>query len=707
VDFLTTYLSSLFDTVVNPAVRYSSIYLICTLVLARILWIMRGRPESFIAWMLPRRIYAHRSNLVDIKLFLVNHFLSFVGLFGALFFAPLVAFAMLELFNGEVPDFETLPRATLAANLLTTLVVVMTTDFCNYWSHRISHDWKWLWPFHAVHHSATVLTPLTVSRAHPVELIIRKLVSSVLVGAVQAVTLYMIMGQVSLVMIGGANVVYVIFNALGSNFRHSHIWVSYGRVLEHIFISPAQHQIHHSSAREHHDKNYGSIFALWDWAFGTLYVPQRQEELTFGVTDAKGKLMETPHDTLRDMLLTPFVDSWKALCRKLGLRRRAGKDDHPPAIPQQMSLWLDALRAGAALTVVFGHMAHLRFTGGDYYLLREINIASDAVVVFFVLSGLVIAYAAERDGTAERFAFNRLTRVLSVLLPALALTWVFDSIGTRADLSAYPRTYYGDLPLGTFLLRGLTVSGEWLGLMSPVRLGTNGPIWSLSYEVAFYAMFGAWVFLQGRLRLAVLALMTAIFGLPILVMLPAWLLGVLVWRICCGTLALPRAGAWMLAVMPVAALVLAKAIGLDAGLGTLTAEVLSPINPKLLLRFSDEVLWNTVIAGGVALHLVGVWQLSRARDPAVEGRIASAVRWVAGASFSIYLVHYPTLHLLDALLPETLPFYHLILLTVTLGLSLVFAALFERPLKRFRAGAQPLWDGAKRALHRGKVYPAE
>jgi len=59
-----------------------------------------------------------------------------------------------------------------------------------------------------------------------------------------------------------------LFNALGANLRHSHIWLSFGS-LERWFISPAQHQIHHSSAEADRDINFGTCLAIWDRLFGS------------------------------------------------------------------------------------------------------------------------------------------------------------------------------------------------------------------------------------------------------------------------------------------------------------------------------------------------------------------------------------------------------------------------------------------------------
>lgn len=370
------------------------------------------------------------------------------------------------------------------------------------------------------------------------------------------------------------------------------------------------------------------------------------------------------------------------------------------------SLWLDVLRAGAALVVLFGHMAHVRFTRGDYYWLREINIASDAVILFFVLSGVVIAYAAGRDGSLGRFAFNRLTRVWTVVLPALVLTVLFDAWGVSINPAAYPEDYYQPKPLWEMAWRGLSFTNEWQGALSDrLRLGTNGPLWSLSYEVGFYALFAVALYLRGALRWVLAALIALLVGVPILALLPAWGLGVAVWYLVAPRASPPDVSswkkAWGLAIGAPVVLILLKAMGLDARLTALTVETLAPLSHHAVLGYSDEVLWNSVMAVLIAAHLIGVWQLCTLRAIAPEGGFARAVRWVAGGSFSLYVVHYPALHLLDATLPETLPLYDLWLLGGVLAICFGFAALFERPLgfyrKALRTAAQALPVRAARA----------
>ena len=415
--------------------------------------------------------------------------------------------------------------------------------------------------------------------------------------------------------------------------------------------------------------------------------------MRFGVADAKGEALGQPYPTLRAALIRPFAESWQALVRnrgKSGPAWRVVRAPDPRPMDPSFSLWLDMLRALAAFAVLFGHMAHVRFTGGDYYVLREVNLASDAVIVFFVLSGLVIAHAASRDGTWESFAFNRMTRIVTVVVPALLLTLAFDAMGTRLDSTAYPPNYYWDLSLSEFLLRGLTLTNQWQGYSDWVRLGTNGPLWSLSYEIAYYLMFGLALFMRGPMRWVSLALVVLLAGLPILLLLPSWLIGVAVWRRigAPGILGLPLPLALGLAIgSPVLVLAL-KSAGADALLSGVTAAALHPVNHMVLLGYSDEVLWNTVLALLAATHLIGMIGVFTRVSIRSDSRLARMVRWIAGGSFSLYVMHYPTLHLLDATLPETLPGLHLWMFLLTLAVCYGFAALFERPLGRFRAAVR-------------------
>jgi creatinine amidohydrolase/Fe(II)-dependent formamide hydrolase-like protein len=100
----------------------------------------------------------------------------------------------------------------------------------------------------------------------------------------------------------GLNIVLFLFYVVGYNLRHSQIWLHFGKWASYIFISPAQHQIHHSTAMKHRDKNFGLIFSFWDRMFGTLYVPKGYEAIDYGIN----KEEKNPFKTTWELYVMPF-----------------------------------------------------------------------------------------------------------------------------------------------------------------------------------------------------------------------------------------------------------------------------------------------------------------------------------------------------------------------------------------------------------------
>lgn len=358
------------------------------------------------------------------------------------------------------------------------------------------------------------------------------------------------------------------------------------------------------------------------------------------------------------------------------------------------SLYLDALRFGAAFIVLLSHWAYPRFTEGRHIWLRELNLGSDAVVIFFVLSGLVVAYAAtERDRAPGRFAFQRLTRLWSVALPALVLGIVLDRAGAALWPAAYDGWWYSPMSLGETLMHGLSFTSQWGN--DTLRLGTNGPYWSLSYEAAFYLLFALWLWTSGVRRIALVAIAVLLIGPRVLLLMPAWLMGVWLWhRIASG--ALPsRTLALGLASIPLVLYGLALAQGLPATLSAWSADLLGL--PHLgRFGFSDEFVWNGLLGSLVTAHLMGVAALARRWTPG-EGHV---IRWLAGGSFSLYLVHYPVLQFLGPLMAER-PESVLgdgTILALTFLVCFVFGAVFERTLPAQRTLLRRTMQRRTRAL---------
>lgn len=351
----------------------------------------------------------------------------------------------------------------------------------------------------------------------------------------------------------------------------------------------------------------------------------------------------------------------------------------------RFSIYLDFLRFLAAMIVFVSHFAYPRFTDGDYIIVREFNLGSDAVVFFFVLSGLVIGYTADvKDKTLKDFSFHRLTRLYSVVIPALLITVLMDQIGKGFAPENYDGWWYVDNPVWLQLWRGLTFSNHWLN--DPFRIGSNGPYWSLSYESAYYMLFGTAFYLAGLKRIFLIMFLIFIFGFSVMFLFPAWLLGFWAYKQIKAD-DLPSQYVWPLIVVPPIFYVLFLSIGVPKLLLALSAMILGADFVTKTLGFSDEFLWNIIIAQFVALHLIGIAALyQRTKTQKISGRINKYIRWCAGATFTIYVIHYPALQMADTLLPSDIPrvMRDFMLFFGVLILCFGVAEISERRLKLLR-----------------------
>ena len=181
-----------------------------------------------------------------------------------------------------------------------TIALFTVSDFSRYWLHRFLHTIPFLWEFHKVHHSAKVLTPITFYRVHPVENLLFGFRYSLSIGLVTGVFIYFFGAMIDIYSILGVNILVFAFSLFGSNLRHSHVPFAYPKVFEKIFISPKQHQIHHST--KHFDKNFGGYLAIWDNVFGTLKFSNDVKVLKFGLR----KSQMNDYNSILALLIKPF-----------------------------------------------------------------------------------------------------------------------------------------------------------------------------------------------------------------------------------------------------------------------------------------------------------------------------------------------------------------------------------------------------------------
>jgi sterol desaturase/sphingolipid hydroxylase (fatty acid hydroxylase superfamily) len=190
-----------------------------------------------------------------------------------------------------------------------TLLAFVAYEFAYYADHYCKHKIPFLWAFHQTHHSAEVLTPLTVFRVHPLDTLIFVNITTLLIGAAHGAFLWCVGVPVNLYLVGSANILTVLFLFLLAQLQHSQFWMPLRGLAGHLVLSPAHHQLHHSIDPRHYNCNLGSCLAIWDWVFGTLDVPAaKSPRLKFGVAQASAD----PH-RIFTLLLSPLGNALAAL----------------------------------------------------------------------------------------------------------------------------------------------------------------------------------------------------------------------------------------------------------------------------------------------------------------------------------------------------------------------------------------------------------
>lgn len=249
--------------------RIYLVYLLSSALLAFYIFKRSKKIQSFTSYLFNKKIWASKSAIID------YYFIFFNSYIKILLIAPLLIYGYYLNYyvNDGLHNLFGKPSLQLSVTTITILYTISLTifgDFCTYIIHYIMHKVPFFWRFHKIHHSATVLNPITQYRIHPVELLINNIRGIFVIGLVTGIFNYLSVHQIEKWTFIGVNIFHFLFLLWGSNLRHSHVKFSYVSILENILISPFQHQIHHSNNPEHYDKNMGSKFAIWDWLFGTL-----------------------------------------------------------------------------------------------------------------------------------------------------------------------------------------------------------------------------------------------------------------------------------------------------------------------------------------------------------------------------------------------------------------------------------------------------
>ncbi len=180
--------------------------------------------------------------------------------FDAVFIAPIIAL-LVELVQRTVRGFGLIivppERWEFVGAWGTAVAAVFIGDFFSYWRHRVEHT-PLLWPSHAIHHSDTQMTFLTLWRFHPIN---RATTAVIDIACLSA----MGFPQWSI------TVVFAVRHYYGQ-FIHADVPWTYGP-LKYLFVSPVMHRWHHARDVDGSGSNFATVFSVFDQAFRTYHMP--------------------------------------------------------------------------------------------------------------------------------------------------------------------------------------------------------------------------------------------------------------------------------------------------------------------------------------------------------------------------------------------------------------------------------------------------
>jgi peptidoglycan/LPS O-acetylase OafA/YrhL len=309
--------------------------------------------------------------------------------------------------------------------------------------------------------------------------------------------------------------------------------------------------------------------------------------------------------------------------------------------------------------------------------LLSLDLLTQAIVVFFLLSGFVVAMPMMRSGRSWRRYYS--SRLLRLYLPA------WGSIALSAVLIlAVPRT---GQPAGIWLsdtnATSVTLSDVlWDASLMTQRPMLNNPLWSLTWEVLFSLLLPLYVLIaRSTRRHWVWAMLAAVIlsavGFEFRIYAVAYLASFLVGTIAAANTdgiaagiqrirrARLHAGCWWLIFL----------VSLFSVLGYRVTQSLQLQKPFTLI---NHILASTTIVGYAGFLLIAIGSVTASRFLATR-----VVQWGGRISFSLYLVHVPVLATLAFAMPDMLPVAILIGVPASFAVAAAFSRFVERPAHRF------------------------
>jgi peptidoglycan/LPS O-acetylase OafA/YrhL len=345
-----------------------------------------------------------------------------------------------------------------------------------------------------------------------------------------------------------------------------------------------------------------------------------------------------------------------------------------PTFSPAFSAYLDLLRGGSALAVAVSHLELFGIVSDGTVPFLPHN-AHDAVVVFFVLSGLLVAFAciSKPQQTLQGYGLDRASRILSVAVPVLLLSFCAAYFGLITPQPAYQLAKpYFYLPLFLGFL-----NQSWIFKEVPLNLY---PWWSLPFEVFYYAVFGCALYLRGAWRLLITGGLFILMGPRLWLLFPVWLCGAAVMVLLHHRPS--RQLAWFFAITPVLAFCTLQFFDIEKAIHYWTLIPWGYHGNARPFGNASYFLADYITGPLVAVHLYGMAHVMQKFPQFLE----KPVRRFANVSFTLYLVH-PLFYrvLTDSLaLKNQTALTACVILGATILLCFMFAPFTEYQRKNWR-----------------------
>lgn len=153
---------------------------------------------------------------------------------------------------------------------LQLVLMFIIKDLIEWLIHRLLHWSPWLWEFHKVHHSVKQMGFAAHLRYHWMENVV-----------------YKSLEYIPLALIGFSLtdffLVHMIAIAIG-HWNHANYYLPIGP-FKYLINNPAMHIWHHAKelpADRRYGVNFGLSLSLWDYIFGTAYMPEDGRDIELG-----------------------------------------------------------------------------------------------------------------------------------------------------------------------------------------------------------------------------------------------------------------------------------------------------------------------------------------------------------------------------------------------------------------------------------------